>query len=145
MKFRLPNLLPNPKLTQNNVENLLDLAEHKKRWALLSEFYGKLFKPERRYETFDEAVERLELTPEKLQTRRRELIVESRLCYAFAFLMLISGIGLGWNLFSEVMAVLVSVAFILNGISRAVRVQQIDTKTLSGVDAWIRNSEYWFV
>lgn len=125
--------------------NREQIDEHKRRWDSIAEGYRNLFgHREARNETFDEAVERLELDDEKLQSRRRELVIEHRILLGAALAVFLLGFVPG-TLFPFAIGLMAAGGLAVNAAARAMRVRQIDTRTLHSPADWIRDPAYWLI
>lgn len=96
-----------------------------------------------RHESFEEAVERLGLDESKLQRRRKELMIESRIAYSMMFATILSMFHFVSN---ESWGGLVSgscamIIFGCIGLTRAFRVHQIDKRSLMDFPSFIRDFE----
>lgn len=94
-----------------------------------------------RIETFDEAVSRLGLDEARLERRRKELMIESRIAYSLMFasiLMMFYFVHAGESsgILSGVCAVTI---FGVLGLTRAFRVHQIDSRSLMDFKSYLRS------
>lgn len=125
--------------------NREEIDEHKRRWDSIAEGYRGLFRRrEARNETFEEAMERLELDDERLQSRRRELVIEHRVLLGMALVVFLLGFIPG-TLFPFAIGLMATAGLAVNAASRAMRVRQIDKRTLHGPIDWVRDPAYWLL
>ena len=130
---------------KNSAENLLQVSEHRRRWAAIADLFRATVKRSERVETYDDAISRLKLSSEALALRRRELTIESRIFYGVAFAEMLLAMVFASGIFAALICAAAGVCFILQGAQRAIRVRQIDKKAFEHPREWLRDSEYWFV
>lgn len=101
---------------------------------------------EYRHETYQEAIERLGLDREKIERRRRELVIQSRAWYALSLASLLYSLYLGIQ--GSIIGVLgalcigLLIAFV-SGFVLAFRVHQIDREELFSFQDFLKCSDGW--
>lgn len=150
----LKSLLLGRGLSANSLANVTGRLEGAPRpgeriveaWSAVRKLYAP--KKTHRQETFEEAVERLQLSKERLAEQAVSIRNASRGAYACAVLMLLILIYSSMTSAGTLRVLAVGVLFffcMVQGWIRAFRVWQIRQRRLGGIDDFFRQAENWIV
>lgn len=100
---------------------------------------------EARHETFEEAVERLELTPKMLAVTRHQRAIESRIMYILGVGSLVYGgyFAAQGDLLGLIGCLSTMSIGLIGGVTRAFRAHQIDKQELMSFHRFLRSPEGW--
>lgn len=98
-----------------------------------------------RQETFDQAIDRLQLSEADLAARHKDLSTAARIMHAGGLAAMLLVLYAAWqgNVFQFVSAIAVAGICFVAGSMNAFRVWQIERRELGGWAEWLRSPEHW--
>lgn len=140
-----------PRRWRNSPSNILAPGTGRKHGQTVSEAIGavkgvwRIPSPtEVRRETFEQAIERLNLTESQLRIRHRQFVISSRVSYTCGAIGVLASVVMLSGALAMLAGTAFSVAMIIHGWLRAFRAWQISERKLHRLEAYAKRPEAWF-
>lgn len=150
--FRRAYSAISPKWSRSNLDNIAGMGGVASKGFIIRNAFGSLKETlitrQRRKESFEEALVRLEITEESLKTNYSGLRRNSRIAYAASFLITMLTLYYAIQTDAFIYAIFAIAAFIycfLLGMVSSYRAHQIINRKFISFSEWLKLREEWFI